>query len=207
MTLPSLAWPALAVLLSIITYLTLNRAEKNAVLRRFGLRRGPARPNTPSLEKQPTSSKPLASSTSELTATFPPSQREQLRVMREDMPLAQQKALGDLSFDRTAFERSLLGFEEDYNKADDSKYIYSGFAVREIKALGDFPDDAAISEVPLPRSYEGFDIDKAKPRPYRPFRWAYHQTMCKGTLIFRYCLLKHGEDMKSIADAAHYMQL
>ena len=83
MTLPSLAWPALAVLLSIITYLTLNRAEKNAVLRRFGLRRGPARPDTPSLEKQPTSSKPLASSTSELAATFPPSQREQLRVMRE----------------------------------------------------------------------------------------------------------------------------
>ena len=179
MTLLSLAWPALTVLFSLIIYLTLNKTEKNAVFKRFGLRRGPARPNTPSLEKQQTSSKPLASSTSELAATFPPSQREQLRVMREGMPPAQQKALGDLSFDRTVFERSLLGFEEDYKTSDESKYIYSGFSVREVKALGDFPDYAAISEVPLPRPYEGFDIDKAKPRPYRPFRWAYHQTMCK----------------------------
>ena len=92
---------------------------------------------------------------------------------------SQQEALGDLKFDQQAFERSLLGFEEDYRTADDSKFVYSGFSVREVKALGDFPDYAAISEVPLPQAYEGFDIDRARPRPYRPLRWAYHQTMCK----------------------------
>jgi len=30
----------------------------------------------------------------------------------------------------------------------------------------------------LPEPYGGFDPAKALPRPYRPFRWAYHQTMC-----------------------------
>ena len=49
----------------------------------------------------------------------------------------------------------------------------------EIEALGDFPDYAALSGVRLPKPYPEFDIKTAKPRPYRPFRWAYHQTMCK----------------------------
>ncbi|KAG2421797.1 hypothetical protein HFD88_005773 [Aspergillus terreus] len=47
----------------------------------------------------------------------------------------------------------------------------------DIKSLGKFPDYAALSGVPLPRSYLEFDINKALPRPYGPFRWAYHQTM------------------------------
>ena len=65
---------------------------------------------------------------------------------------------------------------EDANK---TMYTPCGFSVEEIKKLGDFPDYAALSGVPLPQPYPEFDIDKAKPRPYRPFRWAYHQTMCK----------------------------
>ncbi|KAL7274876.1 hypothetical protein RUND412_002209 [Rhizina undulata] len=47
----------------------------------------------------------------------------------------------------------------------------------EIEAYGDFPDYAQLSGVRLPVSYENFNIDTALPRPYRPFRWAYHQTM------------------------------
>lgn len=99
--------------------------------------------------------------------------------MVETMPAAQRQAMGDLSFDQNTFARSLLDFEEDYRTADDSKYCYSGFSVRELKALGDFPDYSALSEVPMPQPYLEFDINRAKPRPYRPFRWAYHQTMCK----------------------------
>ncbi|KAK7753623.1 hypothetical protein SLS62_004481 [Diatrype stigma] len=173
-----LAWPALAVLFSIITFLTLNKAGKDAVLGRLGLRRSrPTRPSTPSIEKQQPPSSSSKPSKSNLAAAFPPLQREQLRKLREGLPAGQQKALGDLSFDQQTFERSLLGFEEDYRKADDDKFVYTGFSVREVKALGDFPDYAALSEVPLPKPYEGFDIDKALPRPYRPLRWAYHQTM------------------------------
>ncbi|EPS44574.1 hypothetical protein H072_1437 [Dactylellina haptotyla CBS 200.50] len=47
----------------------------------------------------------------------------------------------------------------------------------EIASLGRFPDYAALTGVPLPKPYHEFNIATAKPRPYRPFRWAYHQTM------------------------------
>ena len=141
---------------------------------------------------------PLASSTPGLAAAFPPLQREQLREMRGRMPAAQQAALGDLSFDQATFERSLLRLEEDYSTADDDKYVYSGFSVREVKALGDFPDYAALSEVPLPRPYEGFDIDKALPRPYRPFRWAYHQTMCEFCIYTDFVPLGAGSDKENV---------
>jgi hypothetical protein len=40
-----------------------------------------------------------------------------------------------------------------------------------------FPDYAALTGVPAPDPYVGFDIKRAIPRPYRPFRWKYHQTM------------------------------
>lgn len=53
----------------------------------------------------------------------------------------------------------------------------TGFTVEEIKRLGDFPDYATLSGVPLPQPYKDFDIANAQPRPYRPLRWPYHQTM------------------------------
>lgn len=48
----------------------------------------------------------------------------------------------------------------------------------EILSYGHFPDYVALSGVPLPKPCPEFDINRAIPRPYRPFRWAYHQTMC-----------------------------
>ncbi|RYP03038.1 hypothetical protein DL765_010616 [Monosporascus sp. GIB2] len=166
----------LAVLLSVATFLALKKNWKKAGPRKLGLRHKPARPSTPPIEKQETS-KPLTSSVSGLVSAFPPLQRDKLEMMKTSMPLSQQKALGELLFDRRKFERSLLGLEEDYRAAEDSKFSYSGFSVREIRALGDFPDYATLSEVPLPRPYKEFEIEKALPRPYRPLRWAYHQTM------------------------------
>ncbi|KAL4941597.1 hypothetical protein BDV06DRAFT_178407 [Aspergillus oleicola] len=53
----------------------------------------------------------------------------------------------------------------------------TGFSMSDLNALGNFPNYATLSGVPLPERYEGFDIERALPRPYRPFRWAYHQTM------------------------------
>ncbi|KAI1807835.1 hypothetical protein F4811DRAFT_573338 [Daldinia bambusicola] len=170
-------WVASAVVVSLISFFTLSKSQKDVVSKRLGLtRRNASRPSTPLLEKQP-SSKPLSSSTTDLLSTFPPSQRGQLSVIAETMTPDQKEAMGDLSFDMDTFKRSLLGFDEDYRTADDSKYCFSGFSVRELKALGDFPDYSVLSEVPKPQPYPEFDIDRAKPRPYRPFRWAYHQTM------------------------------
>jgi hypothetical protein len=62
---------------------------------------------------------------------------------------------------------------------DPKAFTPTEFSKEDIEALGDFPDYATLSGVPLPQAYEEFVIGKAKPRPYRPFRWAYHQTMCK----------------------------
>ena len=43
--------------------------------------------------------------------------------------------------------------------------------------LGLYPDYAALSGVPWPEPYVDFDPQRALPRPYRPFRWPYHQIM------------------------------
>ncbi|TWU71268.1 hypothetical protein ED733_000274 [Metarhizium rileyi] len=100
---------------------------------------------------------------------FPPSQRHTLfRV-----PVAVGNDVGDVS----VTNKPLLKLDCDYRLADDSYHVYSGFTVGEIKALGSFPDYASLSGVPAPTPLPKFDIDTARARPYRPFRWPYHQTM------------------------------
>ncbi|OJJ57012.1 hypothetical protein ASPSYDRAFT_59436 [Aspergillus sydowii CBS 593.65] len=71
----------------------------------------------------------------------------------------------------------ILPMIEDYRDCQEERYTPTGFSVADVKALGDFPDYATLSGVPLPEAYDGFDIERALPRPYRPFRWSYHQTM------------------------------
>lgn len=102
--------------------------------------------------------------------TFPPSQRH---VLRE---IASSSA--PTSLDLSVSSKPILRMDEDYRRADPSSYVFSGFSVGEIKALGDFPDYAKLSGVPLPPPLKSFDVDSTMPRPYRPFRWPYHQTMC-----------------------------
>lgn len=169
-------WPALVLCMSVAILLAIGLSQKNAIFRKFGYTRDLHRPVTLSLEKQPLS-KPLASYISDLAAAFPPSQRDQLKEVALALPLAQQKRLRNLNFTQQKLERSLLRFDDDYNNADGSKYLCSGFSIQEIKALGDFPDYSTLSGVPMPKPYLDFNIDKAKARPYRPFRWPYHQTM------------------------------
>lgn len=73
---------------------------------------------------------------------------------------------------------NLMPFTASYLECPPSTRTPTHVSIAKVKALGDFPDYAAISDVPLPEPYVGFVIEKALPRPYRPFRWAYHQTMC-----------------------------
>ncbi|KAJ6110503.1 hypothetical protein N7486_002738 [Penicillium sp. IBT 16267x] len=79
--------------------------------------------------------------------------------------------------DEAEVRQNMLPMTADYMKSPGNLYTPTGFSIDEVKALGDFPDYATLSGVPLPDSYPVHDIEKAKPRPYRPFRWAYHQTM------------------------------
>ncbi|KAG5651699.1 hypothetical protein H0H81_007758 [Sphagnurus paluster] len=56
-----------------------------------------------------------------------------------------------------------------------------------------------LSGVPLPKPLWDFDIDKAKPRPYRPFCWQYHQTMSLKKLEHDYWLELESTYRKRIA--------
>ncbi|KAI0015285.1 alpha-1,2-mannosyltransferase [Xylariomycetidae sp. FL0641] len=174
-------WPAVAVIISLTTFLTLSKPQQATIRRRLGLARRASRPSTPSLEKQGTSSsKPLASSATDLATAFPPSVRAQLRELHATLPAAQQAALGELDAPFDPASATLLGFEADYRTAPAGAYTPTGLAVREVRALlagGGFPDYAALSGVPAPAPYPEFEVERARPRPYRPFRWAYHQTM------------------------------
>lgn len=105
--------------------------------------------------------------------TFPPSRRFALTEVVE-----KDESEGPAS----DWQKKILPMKTSYLDADDSTFLPCGFSVKEIKALGDFPDYATLSGVPLPNPYPEFDIKKALPRPYRPFRWSYHQTMCTSFL-------------------------
>ncbi|OLN86912.1 hypothetical protein CCHL11_04611 [Colletotrichum chlorophyti] len=101
---------------------------------------------------------------------FPPSRRTALAELGS-------RYADVTEVDLAATPKPILKIETDYRTARSSDFNFSGFSVGDIQSLGDFPDYAALSGVPLPEPLENFDIDKAVPRPYRPFRWAYHQTM------------------------------
>lgn len=53
----------------------------------------------------------------------------------------------------------------------------TGFTKEDVESLGRFPDYSRLSGVPHPVPVPNLDIKKATFRPFRPFRWAYHQTM------------------------------
>ena len=109
---------------------------------------------------------------------FPPSRRELLAQLAERISPPQRERLRASQVDPAAFRKGLIPFTADYRECGPSTYTPTEFSIEEIKALGDFPDYAELSGVPLPEAYTHFKIETALPRPYRPFRWAYHQTMC-----------------------------
>ena len=111
--------------------------------------------------------------------TFPPSTRETLAIAAESLSSERKACLKGLKIDDVEFQRGIIPFTANYQACDPSIYTPTAVSVEEVKALGDFPDYAKLSGVPLPEAYKKFDIKKALPRPYRPFRWAYHQTMCR----------------------------
>lgn len=123
------------------------------------------------------SRKPHNSQEPSYSSTFPPSRR---------FTLAETEVSKNVNIEPTAlvttrpdWTEDVVPLEASYLDVDPAMFTPCQFSIKEIKALGDFPDYAALSGVPLPEPYPAFDIRSALPRPYRPFRWAYHQTMCK----------------------------
>ena len=169
-----LIYLAIAVLLSNVALLVLTKSQRKALYadisswapamargRRNSSASTPPRSLTPE-KKAPNNVPPPA----EYKDIFPPSSREALlRVSSQEI-------------DQEDFVKNVIPFEADYKECKPSTYTPMGVSMAEIKALGDFPDYSRLSGVPLPEAYREFKIEKALPRPYRPFRWAYHQTMC-----------------------------
>ncbi|KAF9891198.1 hypothetical protein FE257_004762 [Aspergillus nanangensis] len=118
----------------------------------------------------PRSGSPEQQKPSEYADSLPPPRRQALATLRKSP--TQYREVG-----ANAICQRILPMTMDYRTCAEEKYTPTGFSVAEIKDLGHFPDYAELSGVPLPRPYPEFNIDKALPRPYRPFRWAYHQTM------------------------------
>lgn len=109
---------------------------------------------------------------------FPPSSRESLPKAAATSSVGQKEKLKGLEVDQVEFRKNVIPWTANYQECGPSTYTPMEISIEEVKALGDFPNYAELSGVPLPQEYKEFDIEKAIPRPYRPFRWAYHQTMC-----------------------------
>ena len=159
--------------------LFLSQRQRDVLLSRFRLRGRPT-----SHAKTPPSLQPNEAPVAALTAnewldTFAPPRREALVQAAQSLPPEQRKRIATEQVNQHALKESIMPFTADYTKCDSSRYTATGVSLDEIRALGDFPDYAKLSGVPLPEAYTSFNIETAMPRPYRPLRWAYYQTMCK----------------------------
>ena len=172
----------LCILVSTILLLTLTPQQKQCLFAHVPLldRGGrtstsvtPPRSLTP--EKRVPSNAPPST---DYRHTFPPSTREALITLAESLPPERKRRINELKVDEVEFKKGVIPFWANYKECGPSTYTPTEVSIEEVKALGDFPDYSKLSGVPLPEPYDEFDIKTALPRPYRPFRWAYHQTMC-----------------------------
>ncbi|KAI4250332.1 MAG: hypothetical protein LQ352_005365 [Teloschistes flavicans] len=180
---------AIGLLLSVISYLLMTKHQRRFIYKRLqnmspltaqsqhqSPSKSPSDAGTPE-KKVPSNNAPPA----EYKEIFPPWRRDSLWSAARSSPFAQKDQLHAATdgFVDTLFRDGLLSFTADYRTCASPALTYTpmGISVSEIAALGDFPNYAELSGVPLPKPYSNFHIETALPRPYRPFRWAYHQTM------------------------------
>ena len=170
----NVAWLLLTAFVASSTYLVVTqKGRRNAVLERLHIsRRRVSGAKTP-----PRSLSPDRKNAANYADTFPPSRR--FTLAKTNLPTILGKSSEELVATNAVWTQQMVPWESSYLDAEDSQYTPCEFSIQDIKALGDFPDYSLLSGVPPTNPYPDFDINKAKPRPYRPFRWPYHQTMCK----------------------------
>lgn len=171
-------------LVSSLSSLLLNKRQREAVLNRLHFRqRRASGASTPPRSISPTKDvKQSLPSKPDYRTAFPPSRRSVLPDLAATASASNKKILIGPEPSTDFLMTDPLPTTRSFALENPTpKYTPTGFSTAEIKAMGDFPDYSILSGVPLPKPYEQFDPAKALPRPYRPFRWAYHQTMCKFT--------------------------
>lgn len=159
-------WAGALVVVLTGLYLALERVQDKSIFSQMRSRRSfttETPPQSISPEK-----KPQSSETPNHASVLPPQRRETLsKILSGVQDVKEEEVL-----------RHILPMDTNYETCQEQKYTPTGFSVQEVRDLGDFPDYAELSGVPLPQPYQEFDINKALARFYRPFRWVYHQTMC-----------------------------
>jgi hypothetical protein len=170
----NIAWLLLtAFVASSVYFLIVHKGKRDSVLTRLHIsRRRVSGAKTPPRSLSPSKKQFQGLVEVNYVDTFPPSRREALAGMQGFPP----NSLEQLP---STWSDKMVPLKTSYMDAEDDMYTPCGFSIKDIKNLGDFPDYATLSGVPLPQPYPEFDINKALPRPYRPFRWSYHQTMCR----------------------------
>jgi len=168
-------------LASSMSYLAVNKRQRDVVLTRLHFHnRQTSGAQTPPRSVSPFKEKaPENVPTATYEDVFPPSRRFALANIETDVASRLGKPMSDLVCSPPDSRTACTPLTTPLQQLPSMAYTPTEFSIEEIQALGDFPDYAGLSGVPLPEPYFTFDISKALPRPYRPLRWAYHQTMCK----------------------------
>ncbi|KAI4276639.1 MAG: hypothetical protein L6R38_005600 [Xanthoria sp. 2 TBL-2021] len=173
---------AIGLLLSILSFLLISKSQQKVVYNRLSSWTSftsPHRPTSSSItpprsvspdKKAPVNAPPPA----DYKDIFPPWRRESLTIARKDECLDAVSEIPEF-----LVKEGLIPFTADYRscKSPATTYTPMGISLSEVASLGDFTDYAELSGVPLPEPYQEFKIESALPRPYRPLRWGYHQTM------------------------------
>lgn len=147
-------------------YLALNRPQSKSIFSRMSRRR-PSISETPPRSISP-EKKPGNPESPNYKTVLPPQRRGALdKILSEVQDVKEEEVL-----------RHILPMDTNHETCQEQKYTPTGFSVQEVRELGDFPNYAELSGVPMPQPYYEFDVDKALAKLYRPFRWVYHQTMC-----------------------------
>ncbi|KAG9237095.1 hypothetical protein BJ875DRAFT_502908 [Amylocarpus encephaloides] len=172
-------------LLSSVYMLAVRKRQRGSVLERFRFPRRRASgastpprsisPGTPKETKGCLSS--TASSGPDYLNTFPPSCRSALPKLAKSATGENKRILKAANAPPKDLVKEALPMLSPYSESRSRKYTPTGLSTDELRAIGDFPAYDVLSGVPLPSPYKTFDPVKALPRPYRPFRWNYHQTM------------------------------
>lgn len=171
----NIAWLLLtAFVASSVYFLIVHKGKQDSVLTRLHInRRRVSGAKTPPRSLSPSKKQVQGIVDVNYVDTFPPSRREASAGMKGFPSLDSLEQLSSTWSDK------MVPLKTPYMDAEDDMYMPCGFSIKDIKTLGEFPDYATLSGVPLPQPYPEFNIKKALPRPYRPFRWSYHQTMCR----------------------------